>query len=166
MFAYATDPADGPATEVRQSLDEGARRMIEVALRLEVDEFIERLRGERDAKGEALVVRNGRARERKVTVSSGTLAFRAPRVNDRRPEQRFTSKILPPYLRRSPAGDEATQGSDALGVGVGRVGGHGLAVPGGGVHGRQSSPSGWPEYHAGLEPIMTHHADRAKAKRH
>jgi len=111
MFEYTTDPADGPAPEILQSLDElareGARRMIEVALRLEVDAYIERLRGERDERGCALVVRNGRARERKVTVGSGTMAIRAPRVNDRRPEQHFTSKILPPYMRRSPAVDEA-----------------------------------------------------------
>jgi putative transposase len=26
----------------------------------------------------------------------------APRVNDRRPEGKFTSKVLPPYMRRSP----------------------------------------------------------------
>jgi transposase-like protein len=111
MFEYTTDPADGPASEIRQSLDElareGARRMLDEALRLEADEYVERLRGERDARGCALVVRNGRARERKVTVSSGTLALCAPRVNDRRSEQHFTSKILPPYLRRSPAVAEA-----------------------------------------------------------
>ena len=110
MFEYTTDPADGCAAEVRQSLDElareGARRMIEVALQMEVGEYIERLRGERDERGWALVVRNGRARERKVTVGSGTMGIRAPRVNDRRPEQHFTSKILPPYLRRSAAVDE------------------------------------------------------------
>jgi transposase-like protein len=110
MFEYTTDPADGCAPEVRQSLDElareGARRMIEVALQMEVGEYIDRLRGERDKKGRALVVRNGRARERKVTLGSGTVGVRAPRVNDRRPEQHFTSKILPPYLRRSPAVDQ------------------------------------------------------------
>jgi transposase-like protein len=110
MHKYTTDRADDSASEIRQSLDElareGARRMIEVALQMEVGEYIERLRGERDERGRALVVRNGRAQERKVTLGSGTVGVRAPRVNDRRPEQHFTSKILPPYLRRSPAVDQ------------------------------------------------------------
>ena len=81
--------------------------MIEAALQLEVAEYIDRLRGERDGRGHALVVRNGRARERKVTLGAGTIRLRAPRVNDRRPEQHFSSKILPSYMRRSPSIDEA-----------------------------------------------------------
>ena len=54
------------------------------------------------------MVRNGRARERRVTVGSGTVAVRAPRVNDKRVDeesgerQRFGSRILPAYARRSP----------------------------------------------------------------
>jgi transposase-like protein len=111
MYKYITDVGDGPAPEILQSLDElareGARRMIAAALELEVDAYLEQLRDARDEKGRALVVRNGRARERKVTVGAGTIAIRAPRVHDRRPGQRFTSKILPPYMRRSPAVDEA-----------------------------------------------------------
>jgi len=54
----------------------------------------------------ALVVRNGRGRARKLTVGSGTMSIEAPRVNDKRvvegERQRFTSQILPPYLRKSP----------------------------------------------------------------
>lgn len=50
---------------------------------------------------------NGKARPRQVTVGSGTVEIQAPRVNDRRVDgegnrQRFTSAILPPYMRRSP----------------------------------------------------------------
>jgi transposase-like protein len=42
-----------------------------------------------------------------VTLGVGTIEVRAPRVNDRRvnehdERQRFTSEILPPYMRRSP----------------------------------------------------------------
>ena len=111
MHKYITDSTDGPAPEVRQSLDElardGARRMIEAALQREVEEYLARLRGELDEQGHALAVRNGRARERKLTLGAGTVTIRAPRVHDRRPGQSFTSKILPPYMRRSPAVDEA-----------------------------------------------------------
>ena len=50
---------------------EGARRMIAAALRAEADEYVERFSDEVDEDGHRLVVRNGRARERKVTVGSG-----------------------------------------------------------------------------------------------
>jgi len=81
---------------------EGARRMIWAALDEEVEAYLARHRGQRDDRGHALVVRNGRARARKVTVGSGTIEVSAPRVNDRREGKRFTSQILPPYMRRSP----------------------------------------------------------------
>ena len=86
---------------------EGARRMLSAALEVEVAAYLEAHRDARDEKGHALVVRNGKAREHQVTLGSGTIAVRAPRVNDRRQgpggeRQRFTSKILPPYMRRSP----------------------------------------------------------------
>lgn len=83
----------------------GARRMIEVALQIEVDEYLLRHREERDERGHALVVRNGWGQERRVTIGAGTVKLSAPRVNDKRvvdgERQRFTSQILPPYLRRS-----------------------------------------------------------------
>ena len=98
--------------EIAVTLDElareGARRMIAAALEAEVDEYVAALVDELDEDGRRLVVRNGHARERKVTVGSGTVAVRAPRVNDKRVDeqtgerQRFSSKILPAYARRSP----------------------------------------------------------------
>ena len=86
---------------------EGARRMLMAALKWEADGYVERHSGKRDAHGHALVVRNGYGQARKVTLGSGTVEVQAPRVNDRRRdepglEQRFTSQILPPYMRRSP----------------------------------------------------------------
>jgi transposase-like protein len=86
---------------------EGARRMLVMAPEAEVGAYLERYADERDEDGHALVVRNGKARARKVTLGAGTIEIRAPRVNDRRTDerggrQRFTSQILPPYMRRSP----------------------------------------------------------------
>jgi len=105
-------PVAGDDNEVQITLDdlarEGARRMIATALEAEVADYIERFADERDEDGRRLVVRNGRARERKLTVGSGTVAVRAPRVNDRRVDedtgerQKFSSRILPAYARRSP----------------------------------------------------------------
>lgn len=81
---------------------EGARRMLAVALKLEADAYVTKHQGERDKQGHALVVRNGKARRRKVTLGSGTVEVEAPRVHDRRPGEKFTSRILPPWMRRSP----------------------------------------------------------------
>jgi transposase-like protein len=85
---------------------EGARRMIAAALEVEVEEYLARHHGERGSDGRALVVRNGKGRPRGLTVGAGTMAVEAPRVNDKRvvdgERQRFRSKILPPYARRSP----------------------------------------------------------------
>src|SRR3989442_13459356 len=80
--------------------------MIAAALQIEVEDYVARFRDERDAMGHALVVRNGTARPRPVTTGVGPLTIAAPRVNDRRVvdggRQKFTSAILPPYVRRSP----------------------------------------------------------------
>jgi hypothetical protein len=77
--------------EITLALDElareGARRMIAAALRAEADEYVERFSDEIDEDGHRVVVRNGRARERRVTVGSGTIPVRAPRVNDKRVEE-------------------------------------------------------------------------------
>jgi transposase-like protein len=92
--------------EERLLLDEiarqGAQRMLMTALKWEADSYVDRHRGERDEQGHALVVRNGRASTRKVTLGSGTVELQAPRVDDRRRDeqgrrQRFTSHILKPY---------------------------------------------------------------------
>ena len=102
----------GEDNEVGITLDdlarEGARRMIAAALKAEADQYVAAFADEVDEHGKRLVVRNGRARERKVTIGSGTMAIRAPRVNDKRVDEdsgerrRFSSKILPAYARRSP----------------------------------------------------------------
>ena len=77
------------------------------ALAVEVAQYIDAHGEERDEQGRRLVVRNGRARARHVTCGAGTLEVPAPRVHDKRvaadgQRQRFTSRILPPYRRRSP----------------------------------------------------------------
>jgi putative transposase len=81
--------------------------MIADALKLEVDEYVEKLRHLRDEEGHAVVVRNGTAKSRKVMLGVGPVEIEAPRVNDRRSEHKFTSKILPPWARRSPRMEEA-----------------------------------------------------------
>jgi len=105
-----TTKASDEATAVTATLDDlarvGAQRMIAAALQIEVDDYLARFRDARDAAGHARVVRNGTARSRPVLTGVGPLTIAAPRVNDRRViagvRQKFTSALLPPYVRRSP----------------------------------------------------------------
>jgi len=112
VLKLTTDDTEGQTPEITQSLDElareGARRMIAAALEVEVEQYVESLRHLRDENGHALVVRNGKSHhERTVHMGAGSIKVQAPRVDDRRPEHTFTSKILPPYMRRSPRLEEA-----------------------------------------------------------
>lgn len=97
----------GEASTLDRLAREGAQRMLAEALDAEVEAYLERHRGARDVSGRALVVRNGQARSRSVMVGAGAVRVEAPRVNDKRviagERQKFTSEILPPYLRKSKA---------------------------------------------------------------
>jgi transposase-like protein len=99
-------PKDVGRKDFELSLDEiareGARRMLEKALNLEVEEYIAQNKNEIDETGNRLVVRNGFGKSRKITTGAGTIEVAAPRVNDQREGKKFSSFILPPYLRKSP----------------------------------------------------------------
>jgi transposase-like protein len=102
---------DEVRAEIHLSLDElaqrGAQRMLEAALQAEVDDYIRRHSQERDENNRAQVVCNGRAWERTIRRGAGTLKFEASRVNDKRAGQKFSSNILPPYMRKTPRLEEA-----------------------------------------------------------
>ena len=102
----------GFASHLDEIARDGARQMLAQALEVEVADYIARNQ-EREENGRTQVVRNGKASPRKVTLGSGTIEVRAPRVDDRRRDasgerQRFRSQILPPYMRRSPKIAEVT----------------------------------------------------------
>jgi len=59
-----------------------------------------------DDKGKRMVVKNGYMPERSITTGMGPISVTQPRVDDRILEgERFTSNILPRYLRRVPSED-------------------------------------------------------------
>lgn len=103
--------AEQTSVHVTPTLDalarEGARRMLAAALELEVAEYVARHAELRGTDGLRQVVRNGRAASRKVVIGGIAVPVQAPRVDDRRAGEQFTSQILPPYLRRSPRLDQA-----------------------------------------------------------
>lgn len=86
---------------------EGAKKLLQAAIEQEVEEHLIRYRDRVDGNGKRLVVRNGTMPERTVLTGAGPLCIQRPRVDDRGldDEERFTSRILPPFMRRAPSID-------------------------------------------------------------
>ncbi|MBX6169740.1 MAG: IS256 family transposase [Thermobispora bispora] len=93
---------------IDQIVREGARRMLAAALQAEVDAYIAAFADQRDDDGRRLVVRNGYHAPRQVLTAAGAIEVKAPRVNDKRVDEvtgerkRFSSAILPPWVRKTP----------------------------------------------------------------
>ncbi len=92
-------------------LRDGARQMLSKAIEAEVADYLAAHADQRDDDGHRLVVRNGHAPQRDVQTGLGAITVKQPRVNDKRIDAdgcplRFTSKILPPYLRRTKSIEE------------------------------------------------------------
>ena len=100
--------SEDPLTSVLRS---GARRLLAQAVEMEVTAFIAAHVDLEDDAGRRRVVRHGHHRERRVQTGIGPVAVRCPRVRDRggageAGKIRFTSAILPPYLRRAKSIEE------------------------------------------------------------
>ena len=102
----ATADAVGEADPSTVDLDElcrlAATEMLAVALLAERRAYLDAHATELDATGHRLVVANGYARPRVVVTGAGPVEVTAPRVDDRRQDCRFSSAILPAYMRKSP----------------------------------------------------------------
>ena len=100
--------------ESRSPLDalvrEGARKMLQAALESEVQEFLEQHSSRVDDQGRRQVVRNGYLPPREIVTGAGPLEVSQPRVRDKSADAtervRFSSSILPPYLRKSKSIEE------------------------------------------------------------
>ena len=66
-----TSLKENPPANLRELARESARRVLIQALDAEVSEYVQRHRADRGEDGRALVVRNGRARARRVTTGAG-----------------------------------------------------------------------------------------------
>ena len=82
-------------------LRQGAQELLLKAIKTEVNEFLASHRELKDAAGKQRVVRNGYLPERTIQTGIGDVVVKAPRVRDRAGEIKFSSSILPPYLRRT-----------------------------------------------------------------
>jgi putative transposase len=89
---------------LEQLLQEGARKLLQAAIENEVIDYIQFHKDRRDESGQRLVVRNGHLPEREIVSGVGPIRVRQPRVRHR-DKGRFSSAILPKYMRRAPSVD-------------------------------------------------------------
>jgi putative transposase len=90
-------------------LRQGAQKLLAQAIDAEVTDWIQRHAHLRDDAGHRQVVRNGALPARTITTGVGPVEVKQPRVHDRRcaeEREKFTSAILPPYLRKTKSIEE------------------------------------------------------------
>jgi transposase-like protein len=102
----ATEPV--VCATLEQIAREGARRALQKAIEDEVADYLNAHSQCLDDGGRRMVVRNGHKPTRTILSGLGPIDVKQPRVDDRRVDEngvrfRFTSKILPPYLRKTQA---------------------------------------------------------------
>ena len=94
---FSTDPL----TDLLRS---GAQRLIQQAVEAELSVLLEAHAADTTDDGRARLVRHGHLPEREVLTGIGAVPVKVPRVRDRgtgAEKVRFTSTILPPYLRKA-----------------------------------------------------------------
>jgi len=98
---------DDPITDI---LRQGARKLLSQALEAEVEIFLRQYADLKDDAGRQRMVRNGYLPGREIQSGIGAVPVQAPRVRDRHADTsqriRFSSSILPPYLRRTRSMEE------------------------------------------------------------
>ncbi len=99
---------DDPITEI---LRNGAKKLLAEALEVEIESFLSQYTNLKDDQGRMRVTRNGYLPEREIQTGIGPVPAKAPRIRDHRPGDesdriRFSSSILPPYLRKTKSMEE------------------------------------------------------------
>jgi transposase-like protein len=138
-------------------LREGARRMLTQAIEAEVEAFLAAHAGLVNQQGRRRLVRNGHAPERRLQTGIGPLEVRRPKLRDRgvagEGPIRFTSAILPAYLRRTKNLEELLPWLYLKGISTGQFGEALAALLGPDAPGLSASTvrrltEGWQEEHA------------------
>jgi len=78
--------------------------MLQAAIENEVIEYVQFHKDRLNENGQRLAVRNGHLPEREMISGAGRIPVRQPRVRHR-DQGRFSSAILPKYMRRVPSVD-------------------------------------------------------------
>lgn len=85
-------------------LQKGSQRLLAAAVEAEIEAHIEGYKKLKDNQGRQRITRNGYNPEREIQTGIGQIKVKVPRSRDKQPDGepiRFTSSILPPYLRRT-----------------------------------------------------------------
>jgi transposase-like protein len=103
-----------------------ARKALAKAIEDEVTDYIEAHKHHVDESNHRLVVRNGHKPPRTILSGVGPIEVIQPRVDDRRVDEngvrfRFTSKYLPPYLRKTKAIEELVPWLYLKGISTGEM---------------------------------------------
>lgn len=103
-LSNATVSVSDALTEV---LKKGAQTLLKQAIEAEVSEFLEQYSDLRNVQGHHQVVRNGYLPERNLQTGLGDIPIQVPRTRDRSGQGiKFTSSLLPPYLKRTKSVEE------------------------------------------------------------
>jgi putative transposase len=107
--AIVSLPAASSHDVLTSILRDGAQRLLTQAIEAEVAEWIDSHQHIRDRNCHRQVVRNGHLPQRTIMTGVGALEVQQPRVLDRRAAKEvepFSSRILPPYLRKTKSIEE------------------------------------------------------------
>ncbi len=103
----ARNPGEGTRDELTDLLREGATRLIAEAVAAELATMLAQFVDYKDQSGRRFVVRNGHLPEREIMTGIGPVSVRVPKVRDRSGTRiKFTSALIPPYLRRAQSVEE------------------------------------------------------------
>ena len=99
---------DDPITDILRT---GARKLLAEALEDEIEGFLSQYRNLKDDLNHQRVVRNGYLPEREIQTGIGLIPVKVPRARDSQTDQdsepiRFTSSLLPRYLRKTKSMEE------------------------------------------------------------
>jgi putative transposase len=116
------NPSDLFQNNLEQILKEGAKKLLMQAIENEVREYIESFKTLKDKTNKKLVTRNGYMPQREIQTGMGTISVKQPRIRDKREGKKFTSQILPPYLRRTSSLDALIPALYLKGISTGDLG--------------------------------------------
>ncbi len=154
-----TRPIEFSADPLTDVLREGARELLATAVQAEVSEFFAAQAHLLDDEGRRRLVRHGFLPEREMMTGIGKVPVQVPRVRDRGANEdgskiKFTSKIVPPYLRKAKSVEELLPWLYLKGVSTGDFGEALAALLGPDAEGLSSSTitrlkaTWWEEYEA------------------
>ncbi len=102
-----TTPAEAVLDPLTELLRVGARDLIKQAVEAELADMLSKHEQHKLPDGRQAVVRNGYLPERTLQTGLGDVAIQVPKVRDRSGDGvKFTSSLLPPYLKRTKSIEE------------------------------------------------------------